>query len=304
MEACKGSLCCIYGISILITSIVLITVYIPVLRVMQYPQFKKYFAYRLLSLLGLCDCVMLVSHFIASISLATQYTLPFALNKILGSIFFSAWTTLMIVSTAVFVNRLSVVVFHQYSQYIFSETNNKLIFASIFLAFLTTLVLLLLPEFDYMYNPHLLIWVPSTNQKVIQNLIRYKNILMFTTVLTGAVCYALIIVFVLTTVRGRKTKFDKAVTLQVSFNLIWTISNYIYWSFIHPSLFQYTLTARFVASWFWTFSNGVNPFIYLVVNKALRARVISFVRRKPEVIRTVTVFTAKTSPSKNTSLQR
>lgn len=53
---------------------------------MQYPQFKKYFAYRLLSFLGLCECLMLVTHFTMAICVAVQYTLPFALNKVVTAI--------------------------------------------------------------------------------------------------------------------------------------------------------------------------------------------------------------------------
>lgn len=62
------------------------------------------------------------------------------------------------------------------------------------------MVLLLLPESDYVYYPQYLVWMSLTKQKTVQGLIKYKDIAMFMTVITGAVCYAMIIVFILATV--------------------------------------------------------------------------------------------------------
>ncbi|KAK6756330.1 hypothetical protein RB195_014627 [Necator americanus] len=267
---------------------------------MQSTPFKKYFAYRLLSVLGLCDCILLMSRFITATSATTQYTLPLIPNKVLGSINFSTMATLFYVTVVIYINRLIIIVFHRFSQHLFSKSNEKLILASILLSFLTILVLFLLPEVDNFYDSRYLMWLAPSNQETVKVLITYKDTLMFFAVLTGNICYITIIAFLLLTAKDRRAGFDKVVTLQASFILVYNTSSYAYWSFIHVRLFHCDLNARFISALFWALANGINPFLYLVVNRQLRERVISFLQKRRTETRTVAVISLKRAKHQNT----
>ncbi|KAK6756331.1 hypothetical protein RB195_014627 [Necator americanus] len=185
---------------------------------------------------------------------------------VLGSINFSTMATLFYVTVVIYINRLIIIVFHRFSQHLFSKSNEKLILASILLSFLTILVLFLLPEVDNFYDSRYLMWLAPSNQETVKVLITYKDTLMFFAVLTGNICYITIIAFLLLTAKDRRAGFDKVVTLQASFILVYNTSSYAYWSFIHVRLFHCDLNARFISALFWALANGINPFLYLVVN--------------------------------------
>ncbi|RCN37761.1 hypothetical protein ANCCAN_16328 [Ancylostoma caninum] len=237
-------------------------------KIMRSKPFKKHLAYRILFVLGLIENTMLVIQLYTSVTIIFQYEPPYIITKIIGAIYFAVWNCLMFVCVMVYLNRVIVIVFHRYSHYIFCDKNEKFLLASPLLLLIPVFLIFLLPGVDYISDPRLLTWKFSSREHpIIKIFVQFKDISIFTTVITGTVCYAAIAVFVFLMVKDRSTQYEKAVTIQVSFNVFWMVGTYTYWVFIHPRLFKYTLVARFFSAWFWVINKGVNPIVFLIVNR-------------------------------------
>ncbi|KAL6741882.1 hypothetical protein Aduo_015094 [Ancylostoma duodenale] len=220
---------------------------------MRSRHFRKHLAYRILFVLGLIENTMLVIQLYTSVTIIFQYEPPYVITKIIGAVYFAVWNCLMFVCVMVYLNRVIVIVFHRYSHYIFCDKNEKFILASPLLLLIPIFLIFLFPGVDYISDPRLLTWKFSSREHpIIKIFVQFKDISIFTTVITGTVCYAAIAVFVL---------------VMVSFNVFWMVGTYTYWVFIHPRLFKYTLVARFFSAWFWVINKGVNPIVFLIVNR-------------------------------------
>ncbi|WKY12044.1 hypothetical protein Q1695_003534 [Nippostrongylus brasiliensis] len=283
------------GVIICILSTLSISLYCPVMYVFgRRQEFRHVVAYQITFWTGVTNIGQLIIHDISGILAICQIEFSiFYFNKFLGSTLYAFWFAMLFLEIITTLNRLVSVVYPAYYSFVFERTKVQIVYVLAFGIFACVWIVKLTPYTSYYFNYRTLRWTyPSTDIMILSRISHYfGTYAILVHVLAAAVVYTVIAVYIYSK-KGNSLKGGELVlTLQHFLVSLVFLFGFIYWDFI--DVWDRTLVVNFFSNLIWIIINGMNPFIYLLVNRRLRVSLMRlFSRNTKRVERTITVLHA------------
>ncbi|KAK5969230.1 hypothetical protein GCK32_015010 [Trichostrongylus colubriformis] len=223
---------------------------------------------------GVLDCIQLVVHAICGLMIMLNFEPWFVLNKILGAVMLSSFTTVVFLYIFLSLNRLLFVVFPVQAKIMWTMTVTWVLLLLAALQFSAVLVLKLMPASNYLFDTKIANWItPDTDSVLSRDTWSYANYIIPFYVVVASICYAIIFSYVKIARRSDLSKPEKLATINTFVSLIAILFAFVYWTFILPCLKAKSLIANFFSLMVWVILNGANPFSYLSFNRRLQRNV-------------------------------
>ncbi|KAL6743263.1 hypothetical protein Aduo_016323 [Ancylostoma duodenale] len=251
---------------------VLTVLYIPVLFIFyRRIEFHSVLAYRIMFWIGVADVGQLIVLSLSGILAITQYSsFPYFVNKFCGSTLYALWFAMLFLSIVITLNRFVSIVFSAYYSTIFDKLNVNLVYAAAVLIFLISWIIKLTPYSSYYFDPKLLKWTYNKNDvKILSRLSHYfGTYAILVQVLCSVIAYSIIAVYIFSR-REKVMKCSEIVlTTQHFLMSLLFFFGFLYWEFIDTWL-ERTVIVNFFSTLIWVIIAGLNPVIYLTVNRSV-----------------------------------
>ncbi|EYC14156.1 hypothetical protein Y032_0041g369 [Ancylostoma ceylanicum] len=268
---------------------------IPLAKLIFYrrSEFHSVLAYRLMFWIGVADVGQLIILSLSGIMAITQNGFfHFYFNKFCGSTLYALWFAMLFLSIVITLNRFISIVLSAYYSTIFNKFNVNLVYAAAALIFFVSWIVKLTPYSSYYFDPKLLKWTYHKNDvKILSRLSHYfGTYAILVQVLCSVIAYTIIAVYIFSRRKKVMKCSEIVLTTQHFLMSLLFFFGFLYWEFIDTWL-ERTVIVNFFSTLIWVIIAGLNPIIYLSVNRRLRLSVYGLVeKRKRMVDRTVTVI--------------
>ncbi|KHN77618.1 hypothetical protein Tcan_15789 [Toxocara canis] len=280
----------IIGIINLILILVPIVPYVLILKILYRDKDSRGGSYKIMFHLGIADCIQLICFTPSWLChLMDEASFPFALNKFFGALLNAGWVNYVHFTLLLSINRLVILFFGQRAEIFFNEMGLTVTLIALWLSACVLAAAYLTPVLNVIYEPENLAWNYSGENPYVTVADKISIILSLIEIALTFAIYVVIVcllcyhgrTFANSTTRHRHVYWNRGrdliILLQAALISGFATFNIVYWQ-VYNNLFPNSLWANYGSSLTWIVNCGVNPAIYLTINRPIRRKIFAAFR--------------------------
>uniref|UniRef100_A0A914W0H2 Uncharacterized protein n=1 Tax=Plectus sambesii TaxID=2011161 RepID=A0A914W0H2_9BILA len=297
------------GSAYTIFSVIDILLYVPCIIVFNSEALRHKDAYILMYHAGIFDLIQAFMHLVSGIVTITDGTTK--TDSVFGPIVISAWLGYLAITTVQAINRLCHMAFPHEAAKFFTKRLTKIYVLLCYVYAFAWFVVFLTPYADFIYHKNMAMFYYNDTVQTSEWAHLIEFIICGIQLVIVGLCYIGVIKSIHSmqskitseATEAQKTKvIEKKITIQLmvifllhcSFILLWMIVPEVY-EHLEFETYQATWSKFWILNLYWIIINGINPVIFLTLNKTVRQRVRDLV--------TVNWSSATTSSSRGRFLE-